>query len=184
MRCFIAIDVDEKLFDKITELQKGINKLNVDVKLVEPENLHFTVKFLGDMNEDEVNEIKNSLGECLKNEHEFKINITGFNYFGNPSYIRTLWLDVKEGQNELKKLVQMVNDCVKIGKLEVLPHLTLGRVKSPINKDYLIKFINENKNVKIGEMNVNYVKLKASTLTKNGPVYNNLAVFNLVPCYE
>jgi len=184
MRCFIAIDADKKLFDKIAELKEGINKLNVDVKLVEPENLHFTVKFLGDMNEDEVNEVKNSLGKCLKNEREFKINITGFNYFGNPNYIRTLWLGVKEGQNELKKLVQTVNDCVKIGKLEVSPHLTLGRVKSPVNKDHLIKFMNENKNVKIGEMNVNYVKLKASTLTKNGPIYNNLAVFNLVPCYE
>ncbi len=137
------------------------------------------MKFLGNVNENEVNDIKDSLKECLKGESEFKVNVNGIGYFGSTSYIRTLWLGVNQGEDELVKLMKRVNDCVKIGEGNFSPHLTIGRVRSGKNREILLRFVNESKNVDIGEMFVNKVNLKSSALTKKGPIYNDLAVFKL-----
>lgn len=179
MRCFISIDIDKELVDKVVEIQKRVRNLSVDVKLVEPENLHFTVKFIGDVNEDEVNGVEKSLGECLKGESGFKINVNGVGYFGSPSHIRTLWLGLDQGEDKLMKLMKKVNDFVKVGDKNFSPHLTIGRIKSGVNRELLLEFLNGSKNVKVGEMNVNEVKLKSSVLDKGGPIYNDLAVFKL-----
>jgi 2'-5' RNA ligase len=179
MRCFISIDIGKNLMVKVIEIQKKIINLDIDVKLVEPENLHFTVKFLGDVNEDELNGIKKSLKDCVKGEGKFKINISGIGYFGKTSYIRTLWLGLNEGESELVKFMKKVNDCVKIGEKNFNPHLTIGRVKSGRNREILLNFLNEFKNVNIGEMEVDKIKLKSSDLTKKGPVYSDLDVFEL-----
>lgn len=179
MRCFISIDIDKKLVNKVVKIQKQLKDMDIDTKLVGSGNLHFTVKFLGDVNENEVKGIKKSLEECLKNEGEFKISINGVGYFGSPSYIRTLWLGLNKGEDELVKIMKRVNDFVEVGKKNFSPHLTIGRVKSSKNKDILLKFLDESKNVNVGEMNVNEVKLKLSMLTKKGPIYSDLAVFKL-----
>jgi 2'-5' RNA ligase len=179
MRCFISIDLDKNLKNKVAEIEKKIGNLGVDVKFVEPENLHFTIKFLGEVSENEVDEIKKSLKICFKNEVHFKIKISGIGYFGNPKYLRTLWLGIKEGEMELTKLMKNVNANINFGEEERTPHLTIGRMKSGKNRQFLLHFLYENENVNIGEMDVNEVKLKLSTLTKNGPVYNDLESFKL-----
>ncbi|MEE9322947.1 MAG: RNA 2',3'-cyclic phosphodiesterase [Candidatus Aenigmarchaeota archaeon] len=179
MRCFISIDIEKGLINKVVEMQKGLRNLNVDVKFVEPGNLHFTVKFLGDVNDNEVDGVKKSLGECLNGENAFRINVNGIGYFGSPSHIRTLWLGLNRSEDELVMLMKRVNDYVKLGKRSFSPHLTIGRVKSGGNMDVLLKFLNESKNVNVGEMVVNNVKLKSSMLTKKGPIYSDLAVFKL-----
>lgn len=179
MRCFISIDIDKKIVNKVVGIQKHLRDLNIDVKLVEPENLHFTVKFLGDVNENEVNGIRKSLEDCVRWEGEFKINISGVGYFGSTSHIRTLWLGLNKGEDKLVKLMKKVNDYVKLGKRSFSPHLTIGRIKSGRNRGILLEFLNESKNVNVGEMDVNVVKLKKSELTKRGPIYSDLAVFRL-----
>jgi 2'-5' RNA ligase len=178
MRCFISIDVDDSLVGRISEIQERIKKLDVDVKFVEPENLHFTINFLGDMNKDGINSVKKSL-DFLKYEHEFKISIFGIGYFGSQNRVRTLWLGVKDGEDELIKLMKNVNDNVKFGEKIFSPHLTIGRVKSDINKGILLGFIDECRNVNTGEMHVKTVKLKMSSLTGYGPIYSDISVFKL-----
>ena len=179
MRCFIAIDVDKEIVSKIVELQKDIRNLDVDVKLVEPENIHFTVKFLGDVNENEVNGIKLSLEDYLSDVKSFPLTIKGIGYFGSSSYVRTLWLGLSKGEGELIELMKIVNNCVKIGDGRFSPHITIGRVKSCRNKETIMKFVNETKDVNMGEMEVTEVKLKSSELGRNGPKYSDLAVFKL-----
>lgn len=178
MRCFISIDVDRSLASRISEIQEEIKKLDVDAKFVEPENLHFTINFLGDVNENDINNINKSL-DFLKREGEFKINVSGIGYFGGKNNIRTLWLGVREGEDELIKLMKLVNDNVRFGEKIFSPHLTIGRVKSGKNKEELLRFINESKNVNIGEMHVKMVKLKMSNLSKHGPIYTDLSIFKL-----
>jgi len=177
MRCFISIDVDNSLLTRICEIQEKIKGLNVDVKLVEPENLHFTINFLGDISEGDINSIKKSL-DFLKDEHEFKIKVYGIGYFGSKNHIKTLWLGVKDGEDKLTKLMKNANNNVKLGEKNFSPHLTIGRVKSGRNKEILLRFVYESRNVNVGEMKVKNVKLKMSNLSINGPVYTDLAVFN------
>ena len=179
MRCFLSVDLDKNLENRVAEIQKKIEVLGTDVNFVKPENLHFTIKFLGQIDKNEVEVIKKSLKICLKGESRFNIKICGIGYFGNPGHIRTLWLCIKEGENALTKLIKNVNENVKFGEVERTPHLTIGRVKYGEQRQILLDFICNNKNVNIGEMIVNEVKLKVSTLTKNGPIYNDLEVFKL-----
>ncbi|MBR5504378.1 MAG: RNA 2',3'-cyclic phosphodiesterase, partial [Methanobrevibacter sp.] len=60
-----------------------------------------------------------------------------------------------------------------------ISHLTIGRVKSPKNKNEIKDVINQNRNIKIGAMTVNRICLKKSTLTPQGPIYENIRVFDL-----
>ncbi|UCG95750.1 MAG: RNA 2',3'-cyclic phosphodiesterase [archaeon] len=179
MRCFVAVDLNRDLAKQVEDIQREITNLNVDVKFVEPENLHFTLRFLGEVNESEADAIERSIGECLRGFYAFKISIHGLGYFGIPRYIRTLWLDVNEGKDEFVKLMKNVNMCLKMGEENKSVHLTIGRVKSGKNRESLLNFINKSKDVKIGEMVVKDVKLKSSVLGRSGPVYSDLFVFKL-----
>jgi len=178
MRCFIAIDIDKGFRNKIVEIQERIKSTDANVKFVEPENLHFTVKFIGDVNENELEAIKHSLN-FLKNEHSFKIVIGGVGYFGGPNYIRTLWVGIKDGEDEMKDIMKKVNFHVRFGEREASPHLTIGRVKSGKNLENLTGLIGQCKDVKIGEMDVKEIKLKSSVLTAKGPVYDDISTFAL-----
>jgi len=179
MRCFIAVDLDRGLAGEIEKVQREIMNLGVGVKFVEPENLHFTLKFLGEVSEDEIGVIKNSIERGLGCANRFRIGISGMGYFGSQKHIRTLWMGVKEGKDEFVKLVDNVNRGLSIGEDGKNVHLTIGRVKSCKNEELLLNFINEHKDVNIGEMDVKDVKLKSSVLTSGGPLYSDLALFRL-----
>jgi 2'-5' RNA ligase len=178
MRCFIAIDLNHEVREKIREIQESIRKLDVDVKFVEPENLHFTVNFLGDVDENGVNAIKKML-ENVKNENEFVVKISGIGYFGSKNYLRVIWAGVKEGEDNLINLMKNVNKNVKFGEKTSTPHLTIGRVRTSRNRETLVSFIENSKNVNMGEMDVKEVKLKMSKLAMNGPIYSDLFVLKL-----
>jgi len=179
MRCFVAVDLDRDLAKQVEEIQREISNLDVDVKFVDSENLHFTLRFLGEVNEDEIGVIKRSVEEGLKEIGVFKIKIQGLGYFGSSKHVRTLWLDINEGKDKFVKLMKNVNERLKIGEKNTSPHLTIGRVKSGKHRELLLNFINRSENVKVGEMIVKDVKLKSSALTRSGPAYSDLSVFKL-----
>jgi 2'-5' RNA ligase len=179
MRCFIAIDVDDHLKESILQIQKNILNLGVDVKMVEPQNLHFTINFLGELDENKISNVKKQL-DYVKGACEFEVNVAGLGYFGRENNIRTLWLGLKDGGRELSDLMSDVNGCVKIGEKCTKPHLTIGRVRGGSSKKDLLDFIKNHLDVNIGEMNVKYVKLKGSELGASGPIYSDLHTVRLV----
>ena len=182
MRLFVAVDLDRELTEKAAGIGERIRATGADVKLVEPENLHFTLKFLGEVPENQLPEIEGKIGKALEGAKSFRVSIGGFGYFGSPGYIRTLWVDVKEGQEQLLDLMKRVGsalDEVRSEKLKPAVHLTVGRVRSAKNKEQLLREMEALRDVKVGEMSVKEVKLKQSTLTKTGPVYRDVKVFTL-----
>ena len=178
MRCFIAVVLESRLVNKVMDIQKQIRNSGADVKFVETENLHFTLKFLDELNENEIGEVRDELKKYIDNEEVFSIKIAGLGCFGRNNHIRTLWLGVKSGEDKFMKLLENVNK-IKFGKINRKIHLTIGRVRSPRNIEKLIHILNSLKDVNIGEMDVNVVKLKSSELTRSGPMYSDLAVFRL-----
>ena len=96
MRAFLAVDVDELLVDKILEVQKQLAEAEAQVKYVEPENLHFTFKFFGDISMEKADEII-SLIEGKMNEYKpFEISIKKTGVFPHMGYMRVIWLGVEE----------------------------------------------------------------------------------------
>lgn len=182
MRLFVAIDLEEEIKDKLTDIIASLRKEDVEVKWVERENLHITLKFLGEVREENVKAIEDSVEGVIKNMKKFKISLEGVGYFGSPNYIRIVWVDVKEGREEVKELMERLNEALNQVRKDDFPpaaHLTIGRVRSPKNKYLLLETIQEMKDVKFGECEVKEIKLKQSVLGREGPQYSNLKVFSL-----
>lgn len=178
IRCFIAIDIDqENVLEKILKIQKVLEKSNADLKLVEPQNIHATLKFLGEIKAEKVNKVI----EALKTIQfkSFKINLKGLGAFPTINYPRVLWISIANGFKESSLIfAQLEEKLVKLGfpkeERGFTPHITIARVKSGRGRSELIKILQEFKNEEFGEVIVESVKLKKSVLTSKGPIYSTI----------
>ena len=182
IRAFLAIDLDEDLKPKINDLIKEFQEIDAKVKYVELENLHLTLKFFGDIDEEGLNLLTEAIENVVSKFNPFKINIKSCGAFPNKKRIRVIKLGI-EDDSVLKDLhKQLDNEFVQLGfdkDKKFSTHLTIGRVKSAKNKDLIKECIEEFEDIEIGEMEVNQISLKKSTLTPSGPIYEDLKVFKL-----
>ena len=175
-RGFISIDID--IPSKIIEIEKEIEKTGGNVKLVEPKNMHLTLKFLGNTNEEMINEIENMIKESIKDVKPFKIQIKGTGVFPNEKYIKIIWLGIKNGE-QITQIAEKIDEQVsKLGfkkeKRSFSPHLTIGRVRNAKNKDKILRIIEKYKDLLFAEKIVDTIKLKKSELTPKGSIYTTI----------
>ncbi len=177
MRLFVAVDISEELREKIHPVLKAVSELS-GVKAVEKENLHITLKFLGEVSEARVVAVTEALRRV---EFEpFRIYLKGFGFFPNERYVRVAWIGVREGEDKLKELAEKVNAALK--KIGFKPesftaHVTVARVKKPEGRkivDVLSQFEDD-----FGWMEVRDFRLKKSTLTSRGPIYEDVEVYGV-----
>ncbi len=182
MRLFVGIDLPEKFRKRIGDIQKDIGEKNAGIKFVEPENLHYTLKFLGDVSEEGVEEIKNILAGVAEGVQKFTAEISNLGYFGSGSHIRVLWIGVGKGREEFIKLSETVDkklSYIRKDEFPPSPHLTIGRVNFVKEKERFLEQLKTFNNVEIGSFEVKELKLKQSVLGRGGPVYKGLADFEL-----
>ncbi len=182
IRSFLAIELDNDLVPGILDVQKEFKKTNANVKYVPEENMHFTLKFFGNIDEEMVDDIALAVEKVIKNYSSFDLNIKNCGCFPNKKVIKVLWLGLEEGSpiKDLQK--DLDKEFKKLGfkkERNFISHLTIGRVKSPKNKKELRNTIEKFEDIEIGKMNVSKICLKKSTLTPQGPIYENIKVFDL-----
>ena len=175
-RGFIAIEVDS--FPKIIELENEIKKSGAPLKLVEPQNIHITLKFLGDTDENLIGKIEDILKESVSDIKPFEIILKGAGVFPNQNYIKVMWIGI-ENTEQLGKIANKIDEQISgLGfdreKRRFSAHLTIARVKSAKNKDNLIQIIEKYKEIEFGRITVHSIKLKQSELTPKGPIYTTL----------
>ena len=177
MRCFISVNLPKEIFEQIREFSKTI--MNYDILIgnfVEPENMHLTPKFLGDISEEKVKEIKKVL-EQIKFK-PFEISFKGLGGFPSENYIRVLWLGVDKGAGELTKLQKDIEEKItRIGfqkEKQFVPHLTLARVKFVRDKAALGKMFDNNRNVEVGSFWCDKIHFMKSELLQDGARYFKL----------
>ncbi|MGC8948256.1 MAG: RNA 2',3'-cyclic phosphodiesterase [Thermoprotei archaeon] len=180
IRCFIAVDVkDENVLNKIIRIQNLLP--NGSLKLVEKENMHFTLRFLGEIEQSLVETIRNSLKSVSFNP--FNIHLKGVGAFPSFHKPRVVWIGVSEGAENLMKLHSTINEILKnlhirLEEEEFTPHLTIARVKYP-NRE-LPHILNELKDEDFGQIIVKAFQFKQSILTPKGPIYKDLEVYSAV----
>ena len=182
MRAFMAVEVNKGLVNKILEIQKMLAEANALVKFVEPENLHFTFKFLGDITPEKGEAIVEMAEEKVKNYSPFDINIQGTGVFPNLGYIKVIWLGVEEPDTFSQMQEDFDKEFVKMGfnkERSYIPHLTVGRVKGVQNKELLLSVVKELEDIEVGTMKVDKLILKESDLTPVGPIYTDLKLIKL-----
>lgn len=177
MRAFIAVDlINENIKHDILKIQKLLNQSGADLKSVAPQNLHFTIHFLGEISEQEANVISNMLSGL--DAYSFRISFRGLGYFPNQRRISVIWVGVDEGGKEFVELAEQIEN--KLERLnfkssrKFTPHLTICRVKTARNKDQLIRIAEQLNTIDLGTDTVSSVKLKKSLLTPEGPIYTDL----------
>lgn len=179
MRSFIAVDLDRSLIPKITDIQARITEGKI--KFVEPENLHFTLKFLGEITEQKAQSVISHTREVCSSFSPFTIQLKKVGVFPSLNYVKVIWIGTESEEFfTLSKLVD--SSMAKLGfrqEKDITPHLTVGRVKMPGNKSRLRNQIESLADAQIGEMTVSSVALKKSELTKKGPIYTNIEEISL-----
>jgi len=159
--------------EEIVELQKKLSCFIVG-KVVEVENLHLTLSFLGDVEEKAVEEIKKKLEEIASFFTPFEIAFDGIKLIPTPRFIRVIGLETtsKSLWNLAKTVEKTVGGDVKP------PHLTLFRVKKVKDRASLLRLV---ESIKFSRsMIVEDIKLMKSTLTRKGPIYEAVASFPLL----
>ena len=182
VRSFLAIELAEDLVPKILDVQKEFKKTNANIKYVPSENMHFTLKFFGNIDLDMVEDISMAVEKVIKKYSSFELNIKTCGCFPNMKVIKVLWLGLEEGSpiKDLQK--DLDKEFRKLGfkkERNFISHLTIGRVKSPKNKQEIRKSIEKLENIEIGKMTVSKICLKKSTLTPQGPIYEDIKLFEL-----
>ncbi len=171
LRLFTCVKVPDELREKVVSFQNEMIKLPIKVKFVEKENLHLTVTFLGDVNEDKVEYLKSQLDLSLVDVKRFNLKLEGLKIIPNENYIKVLGIQVVS--EEMPELIKKVAKYIG-GDYHEDTKLTLCRVKNVMDKKIIKDFIEKNRNIKIGEFEVQSVALVKSTLTRGGPVYENI----------
>lgn len=172
MRAFIAIDLPEEAKEELRKVQKFLK----GGKFSLTKDFHITLKFLGELTPDKAEVIKEKLSPIKFASFQMRLSTAGV--FPGSSNIRVVWVGAIP-EEEIKKLQEQIDESLK----EFFPkekdfksHITIARVKFVDNKKELIDSINNIKIEKI-KFNVENFKLKKSTLTREGPVYEDIAVF-------
>ena len=180
VRLFLAIDIPSQIRNQIVRIQNALRETGLNLKLVEAQNIHFTLKFLGETDPSRIPMINTALDTIQFRRYD--IHIQGVGCFPNARRPRVIWLGIHgQGIAETKSLASSVNRVLKeIGIppdfRPFKPHTTIARLRRPMklpNEVYqkLNKFLSQYENHDCGTLMVQDFHLKESVLTPQGPIY-------------
>ncbi|MDD5191818.1 MAG: RNA 2',3'-cyclic phosphodiesterase [Candidatus Nanoarchaeia archaeon] len=174
-RCFIAIDLSREAINSIKEIQKLLKKQSLfNGKFTEPENLHLTLKFLGEISDDKIKEVKKKLQEVSFEEFEAGLGEVGV---FSKKFIKIIWIKLKgNGIFELQKQIdEKLMDLFPVED-RFMSHITISRVKTVGDKKALLDYVSKVKTENI-KLKVDKFFLKKSELKPEGPVYEDLGAY-------
>lgn len=179
MRVFVAVDLPNG--EAKTKVLDLLNKLraNPSLKVVAPENLHFTLAFIGEVSEELVKRASEAISRI--SYKAFNASLSGIGYFPSRERARVVWIGVREeqGGEQLEELAESVrsalsNAGVPFDEKPFVPHLTLARAREgPVGCLDVKEEVS-------GEFPVSAFSLKRSVLTSRGPIYSDLVQVKLV----
>ncbi|MCK9615867.1 MAG: RNA 2',3'-cyclic phosphodiesterase [Candidatus Omnitrophica bacterium] len=175
MRLFIAIDIPEDLKEKLSRAVTRLKKCDLDAKWVNTSNIHMTLKFLGEVSEEQLDKIKNIIKTTAGNFSQLELNVGSFGFFPNETSPRVFFIST-DNEEILKNISLQLEDKLeslgfpKEGRFK--SHLTIARFRTKRNIDCLK---NEMKGMTIeAKFAVSEIILFKSLLKPTGPVYEKL----------
>jgi len=173
MRVFVSIEISN--YEVINSIKKFQKIIKIDAKPTELKNLHFTLQFLGEVSEQTIDKIIQSLNTVEFSK--FDISLKGIGAFPKLKSPKIIWIgtDEKSGKmmTELSKKVEKALEPLGFSSEKPFkPHITVFRIKKKIGD--ITKEMENHKNVSFGIQEITSIKLKKSELTLNGPVYSDL----------
>jgi len=179
IRCFVAFDVAEPwVVEKVSSLQREFLGIDAVLRPVDPSSLHLTLQFLGEVRSRQVRAVAEELSAV--EFRPFRLVLRGVGYFPGGGRINVIWIGAEDPEGVLSSVQREVSS--RLSRLGFRPdkeftsHVTILRVKSVRDKPGLLAVIERNKDLEIGEVRLERLRLKKSVLTPSGPVYSDLHV--------
>jgi len=185
VRSFVATGLNDGVRSEIKEVLKSLRRLRTGVKWVASENMHFTLKFLGDVEEGRLRgDIYNSLRSSLSEHSPFVLQVSGLGAFPNLERPRVIWTGTTLGSEKIEQLHSEIEATLsELGfrpeNRKFVPHVTLGRVKGDKNLKALAEALKKRKEIDLGSVRVQNIDIMKSELTPGGPVYSRLKSIDL-----
>lgn len=178
IRSFIAFDIDdENIIRELTKIQSALLECGADIKPVEPENIHITIRFLGEITPAMVEKVYGEMTRVIFSP--FDVEIKGLGAFPSIRHINVIWAGIGKGAVELRNIYyQLEPNLQKIGLRPddkgFSPHITIARVRSGRRREEIAEIIRRYESYRFGVIKARCLRLKKSVLTSKGPIYSTL----------
>ena len=186
IRCFVAVEISQETRQAVAVVLEELGPLGRDVRWVKPENLHLTLKFLGNVEEERISPVLRALEGAARETPAFYLGFRGLGAFPSLRRPRVLWIGVDQGSEGLTHLAQRVDSAM--GTLGITredrpfsPHLTLGRRQSGLASPEIERALRERGDLRFPAVMVESVTLFRSILGPGGPEYRRLGQAALAP---
>ena len=176
IRTFIAVEIAAPVREQLVTLQETLREAAGEVKWVEPQNLHLTLKFLGEVDETELYAVCKSAQQAVADTAAFTMQVAGVGAFPDPRRPRVIWAGIREGADELIFLHDLLEEEFRSHGYPredraFTPHLTLGRARQPKPTPQLARAFEELADWDGGATLVREILIMSSQLTPSGPIY-------------
>ncbi len=184
IRTFIAIPLPESLSDPLCASIRSQDWGPSKISWVRPENIHITLRFMGEIKPKKVKLIHQGLAAWLAGTEAFRIQIGSLGYFGTTRHPQVIWAGLREGEMAVVQIYERLQEGLcRIGypkqRDRFVPHITLGRIRRAIDTAVMMDTIQNFKTPPNLETLVDHVTFVESQLTSQGPVYSPISTVPL-----
>jgi len=185
MRAFIAVKVPEEVKQQALQIKEKLLPLELDIKWVEYENYHITLKFLGEINQQQLENIKEKLAAVSQVCAPFQLSSSKIGFFPNLRRPRVMWLGINGDLGKAYYLGQNIDKSLQelgfaVDKKRSF-HLTLGRLRSERNLSALPSKVSSiNSKIAPHAFEIKTFSLMESQLSSAGPHYKEIETFTLL----
>lgn len=182
MRTFIAIELPDDIRSALDTLTVRLRASRIRASWVRAENIHLTLRFLGEISVDHVQRLSGILASAYKDTVPFFLIVRGTGAFPNVRNPNIVWAGVEPAEGPLEKVQAAAETAAlsigcKAERRSFHPHLTLARIKDPAEGRKLLPYLAEERNWSAGAFQAAGVSLFSSQLTPHGAMYTRLAHF-------
>ena len=180
MRAFLGIALPDTVQSSLKRLQDQLRASGADVKWVEPDHLHVTLKFLDEITDDQRRMVETMLGRVAEHERAFTLKFGHVDAFPSTDAPRVLWVGLAHGKETVIRIAQAIEregQAIPLRREErpFAAHVTLGRVRTPRNRVALTQRLRETDWQPPASWHVTALTLYQSVLSSDGPRYSVLA---------
>lgn len=181
IRAFVAVEIGR--VPELLKFVKALRELDADLKFVRLDNLHITLKFLGDIDEDLVPEVESFMRKAVDGKSPFELDIRGTGAFPDLKRISVVWAGIDKAGPLVEIAEKLDTGLTFMGfrkeRREFSPHITVARVRNTLDTIGLPDTIRRFEGREFGTFTVDKIVLKKSELTPRGPIYADVAVVEL-----
>lgn len=179
LRAFIACETAQAVRERFAEFSTAIRKACPQAKLVQPENMHLTLVFIGNIPDEKAPQVCNIMDETATLFEPFCCDVQGTGFFGPTRSPKVVWAGLQNETKTLSQLHDALADRLRLLGLSIetrpyIPHFTFARLKPDCNASELLRLLDVEKNKSFGRMEINSIILMRSELQSGGLVYTKL----------